>query len=67
MGPKISRLLAHAVIVLAAGLLVLYILDIYNPMLGFLDSVYSRILLCVLLLLALALGIVFFCREYRSR
>jgi len=61
------RLLAHAVIVLSVSLLVLFILDIYNPMLGFLDSPYSRTVLCVLLILAAALGVVIAAGDRRSR
>ncbi len=54
---KKTALLAHGVIVFALSLLVLIILDIYNPMLGFLSSAYSRGVMCVLITLSLWLGI----------
>ncbi len=58
MNRKLFSLLANAVVVLALTVLVLYILNVYNPMMGFTASLYSRVLECALCVLAAALGIV---------
>ncbi len=58
MKQRLKTVLANAVIVLAVTGLVFFILDIYNPLMGFMTSVYSRVLLCALFVLAPALGIV---------
>ena len=52
-----TSLLAHAVIVLVLTMTTLFILDLYNPFLGFMSSTYSRILLCSLFLLATVLAV----------
>lgn len=54
-----APLLAHAVIVLVLSLATLFILDMYNPLLGFMSSTYTRILLCTLLVLSLILAVKF--------
>ena len=63
---KSTALLSHGVIVFALSLLVLIILDIYNPMLGFLSSPYSRGVMGVLIVLSLTLGIISAVRDRRS-
>ena len=55
--PKKISLLCHAVIVLSLSLTTLFILDIYNPLLGFMESTYSRVLLCALFVLSFALAV----------
>lgn len=59
-------LLCHAVIVLAGAAGVLAVLDLYNPMMGFLAAPYSRAVLLALCLLGLVLGIVSARRERRD-
>ena len=55
---KRITLLSHAVIVLALSLITFFILDIYNPMMGFLSSRYSRVVFCLFCALGLALAVV---------
>ncbi len=57
MKNKLFAVLAHAAIVLAVATLVLIILDYYNPMLGFTDSPYSRVVLYAALAVAAVLGV----------
>ncbi len=59
-------LLCHAVIVLAGASGVLAVLDLYNPMMGFLAALYSRAVLLSFCVLALVLGIVSARRDRRS-
>ena len=59
-------LLSHAVIILSLSLITFFILDIYNPMMGFLSSRYSRVILCLYFVLSLALGIVSAAKSRRS-
>ena len=60
-------LLCHAVIVLAAAAGTLAVLDIYNPMMGFLAAPYSKVVLLALCVLAIVLGIVSARRDRRER
>ena len=50
-------LLCHTVIVLALTNATFYILDIYNPLMGFLTTTYSKVMLCALYAASAALGI----------
>ena len=50
-------ILCHAVIVLAVTNATFYILDIYNPMMGFLTTTYSKTMLIALYASSAALGI----------
>ena len=50
-------LLAHAVVALSTALIVLRLLDLFHPMMGFGDSLYTRLIEALLLLAALALGV----------
>jgi hypothetical protein len=50
-------LLAHAVVALSTALIVLRLLDLFHPMMGFGDSLYTRLVEALLLLAALALGV----------
>ncbi len=57
MKDKLVAVLSHAAIVLAGATLLLSILDYYNPMLGFMDSPYSRVVLYAALAVAAVLGV----------
>lgn len=57
MKDRLYALLANAVLVLALTMGVLFILNIYNPLMGFTGSLYSRVLACSLYLGAAALGV----------
>ena len=62
---KRFALLSHAVIIFALVHITFLILDIFNPMMGFLSSRYSRVVFILFLLSALTLGIwcVVLCRR----
>ena len=53
----LAETLPHAVISLALAVAVLVVLDVFNPRMGFLTSTYSRIILCLLAVFAVALGV----------
>ena len=50
---NVVRILPHLTMSLAAAVLVLVILNYYNPLLGFLSTAYSKIILVIFCLCAL--------------
>ena len=59
-------LLCHAVIVLSAAAGTLAVLDIYNPLMGFLSGPYSKTVLLAAFVLAIVLGIASARRDRRE-
>ncbi len=59
--------LPHGAISLAAAVLVLLVLEYFNPRMGFLTSGYSRIVIALLALFAMAAGIQSAGRMRRAR
>ncbi len=64
---RLLAFLCHAVIVLAVTNATFYILDIYNPMMGFLTTAYSKTILIALYAASAALGVVGVVRLRRRR
>lgn len=54
---RIVRILPHITIVLSAMFITFWILDIYNPMMNFLDSDISKVLLLIFAISALLTSI----------
>lgn len=59
---KFIRLLAHAVLILSMSSITLMILNVYNPLMGFTTSDYSKALFLTLYVLAGTLAVLVFTR-----
>lgn len=64
---KTVRILAHAVFVLSVTSIVLFILNIYNPMMGFMSSDYSLGIFLALYTLSALLAVLVFARREKQR
>ncbi len=60
-------LLPHITIAMAIALVVIVILDSYNPMMGFLQGGAFRVLLILEALCTITTAILFICRPYKKR
>ena len=60
-------LFPHFTIALAISLAVVVILDVYNPMMGFLIGRPFQVLVILEVLCAMATSILFICRPYKKR
>lgn len=63
----LKMLLPHFTIALAISLAVVLILDIYNPMMGFLMGRPFQILVITEVLCSMFTSILFICRPYKKR
>lgn len=63
----LKMLLPHITIALAVSLAVVMILDIYNPMMGFLIGRPFQVLVILEVLCAMATAILHICRPYKKR
>ena len=59
---KIIRILAHAVLTLSLASITFMILNVYNPLMGFTTSDYSKALFLTLYVLAAVLAVLVFIR-----
>ena len=64
---KPVRILAHVVLVLAITSIVFFILNLYNPMMGFLSSDYSLAILLLLDILSALLAVLVFTRTGKKK
>ena len=64
---KPVRILAHVVFVLSVTSIVLFILNLYNPMMGFMSSDYSLAVFLALYILSAVLAVLVFCRAGRKK
>lgn len=64
---KTVRILAHVVFVLSATSIVLFILNLYNPMMGFMSSDYSLMIFLALDILSALLAVLVFTRAGRKK
>ena len=64
---KPVRILAHAVFVLSATSIVLFILNLYNPMMGFMSSDYSLAIFLALYILSAVLAALVFTRRGKKK
>ena len=64
---KPVRILAHAVFVLSATSIVLFILNLYNPMMGFMSSDYSLVIFLALYILSAVLAALVFTRRGKKK
>ena len=63
----LKMFLPHFTIALAVALVVVVILDIYNPMMGFLVGRPFQILVVLEVLCAMATSVCYICRPYKKR
>jgi predicted tellurium resistance membrane protein TerC len=64
---RLQRLLPHGVIILSLMFAVFLILDEYNPLMQFVDSNISRVLLGVLVLLSIITACLLICCQRRCK
>ena len=64
---RFVRILAHLVFILALASITLMILNVYNPLMGFTTSDYSRAVFLVLYVLAAVLAVLVFSRPEKKQ
>ena len=63
---RFVRILAHLVFILALASITLMILNVYNPLMGFTTSDYSRAVFLALYVLAAVLAVLVFSRPEKK-
>lgn len=63
----LKMFLPHVTVALAVSLAVVVILDIYNPMMGFLIGRPFRVLVILEVLCSMVTAILYICRPYKKR
>ena len=64
---RFVRILAHLVFILALASITLMILNVYNPLMGFTTSDYSRAVFLALYVLAAVLAVLVFSRPEKKQ
>ena len=64
---RFVRILAHLVFILALASITLMILNVYNPLMGFTTSDYSRAVFLSLYVLAAVLAVLVFSRPEKKK
>ena len=64
---RFVRILAHLVFILALASITLMILNVYNPLMGFTTSDYSRAVFLALYVLAAVLAVLVFSRPEKKK